>query len=333
MPEDWKIQMTRWATANEKHKTKINDVLEPRRNTEYLIYQTLLGVWPLEEMKPKEIPDFADRIWQYVLKAIREAKIYTNWVTPNLEYEEAVKKFIENILSGQEENLFLKHFIPFQKKISRLGMLNSLSALNLKLGSPGVVDIYQGNELWNYCLVDPDNRKPVDYKKRIQCLDKIEKEFRSGKKNEKALNEMVSAMENGPIKMLALWKGLTLRNQMPEVFVGGDYIPLKVTGQREKNIIAFLRKDQNRAVLVASSRFFNSIASEESGGGAAPEIWADTKIVLPKEEWFRCEWQDVYTANKISPIADGEEFVIKISELFDPLHFSMLTNVPAKERS
>ncbi|MDH4027838.1 MAG: malto-oligosyltrehalose synthase, partial [Nitrospirota bacterium] len=160
---DWKDCLLRWRRMNKKKRKKVDDLDAPDRNEEYLLYQTLAGAWPLNSMDPAEYGSFKQRIMDYMLKAVREAKVNSSWISPNIAYEEAVMMFIERVMSPYPDGQFLKEFIPFQKKISDFGMFNALSQTLLKITSPGVPDFYQGTEIWNFSLVDPDNRGPVDY--------------------------------------------------------------------------------------------------------------------------------------------------------------------------
>src|SRR5712671_181326 len=174
MPELWRRSLQRWRLANRRWKRTINDVEAPDGNEEYLLYQTLLGTWPVQ---PSGLPEeaataeYSERIQTYMAKALHEAKVNTSWIQPNEEWDAAMRDFVGRILDSSPRNKFVPAFLPVVQEIARLGAINSLSQTLLKLTSPGVPDIYQGNEIWDYSLVDPDNRRPVDYKMRQRMLD------------------------------------------------------------------------------------------------------------------------------------------------------------------
>ncbi len=324
IPEDWKNVLTRWAMINDKHKTMIKNVAEPRRNTEYFIYQTLIGAWPEPGEDGKETPPLADRIWEYVLKSIREAKTYTNWVNPNKEYEEAIQKYIYAILSPEEENNFLKDFLPFQEKVSYFGKLNSLSALVLKVASPGVTDTYQGTELWSYCLVDPDNRRPVDFELRKNLLHGFHKGSLLKPFEKDSLRDLTGE-KSGGIKLLVLAKGLILRKAHPELFLDGNYIPLKVEGEKGKNGVAFMREKDGQCVLVIAGRFFTELILEPGQPPLGETVWKDTKVVLPKDFRLKGKLKDIFTGKEVKVYSDGAEPFVRLAEIFHSLSVAMLT--------
>ncbi|OGR83908.1 MAG: malto-oligosyltrehalose synthase [Elusimicrobia bacterium RIFCSPLOWO2_01_FULL_64_13] len=273
IPEEWSRHLRRWALSNKKHKTPFRTGLEPGRNTEYYLYQTLLGVWPDEPLTEASRRSLEERVWQYMLKSIREAKTMTNWVNPNPAYEEAVRKFVLELLSPRKNNFFMRTFIPFQKKVSEYGKLNSLSAQALRLGSPGVFDLYQGNEVWDYSLVDPDNRRPVDFGLRERLLSNIEAPAGPG----------TPATFSPERKLRLLRTGLALRAKNRDLFVGGDYIPLEAGGKRSRNIVAFARRRGDDFAIFAAGRFFTEIFPDPARPRAPEEAWRDTALALPAE--------------------------------------------------
>ncbi|MEJ2573211.1 MAG: malto-oligosyltrehalose synthase, partial [Gammaproteobacteria bacterium] len=158
MPREWNTRVTRWFRLNRAKRSKADEDFAPAHDDEYFLYQTLLGVWPLEDLDETGLSFLRERLQDYMLKAIREAKMRTSWINPNAAYEAGVKEFIDKLLGSPDRNPFLDDFLPFQKRVARLGLFNSLSQALLKCTSPGVPDIYQGQELWDFSLVDPDNR-------------------------------------------------------------------------------------------------------------------------------------------------------------------------------
>src|SRR5947208_1586818 len=176
IPELWRRSLQRWRVSNRRWKRTINDVEAPDANEEYLLYQSLLGSWPLQpngEPETTATPDYSERIQAYMAKALHEAKLNTSWIQPNEEWDTAMRDFVAKILDPSPRNKFIPAFIRVAKETARLGAVNSLAQLLLKLTSPGVPDIYQGNEIWDYSLVDPDNRRPVDYNRRREMLESL----------------------------------------------------------------------------------------------------------------------------------------------------------------
>ena len=173
MPEAWRQAVGRWTRINGSARTRVDGEHAPDRNDEYLLYQTLIGTWPAEPLDapmPREASEhYVQRMRAYMRKAIKEAKAHTSWVNENQPYEQALDDFVDGTLRGAAAPAFLRRSCPFQRQVARLGAINSLSQLVLEMTSPGVVDLYQGNELWDLHLVDPDNRQPVDFEARAAC--------------------------------------------------------------------------------------------------------------------------------------------------------------------
>ncbi|MBU1398826.1 MAG: malto-oligosyltrehalose synthase [Proteobacteria bacterium] len=324
IPEEWKLKINEWGELNRQFKTAIDGIAEPRPNTEYFIYQTLIGAWPDEDASGKAMDSFIERIWQYVLKAIREAKIYTSWSKPDTAYEEAVNRFIKAILTQSDSNHFLKTFLPFQKKISFFGKLNGLSATLLKIASPGVVDIYQGNEMWCYNLVDPDNRRHVDFESRIRLLNTIRKEFEVNK-SVKFVGNCFVPDNFERLKFLYTWMGLQFRRQHKELFVGGEYLPMEVKGKRERNVVAFIRRRGKKIALIVAGRFFTQWpvgkASEPSS-----DFWKGTELIWPKDLEFPAKLRDIMTSDTIDIVRRKQSSAIKVSDLFRQTCACLLIN-------
>ena len=177
MPDEWLKKLRTWIKINKDKKKRLRGSAVPDRNDEYFLYQTLIGAWPFSDA---EYPEFIARIKSYMVKAVREAKVHTAWLKPDTDYENAYVSFVEKILARSEANAFLKEFIPFCQRVSHYGILNSLSQTLIKITSPGVPDFYQGSELWDLSLVDPDNRRPVDFEKRRALLADIREQDDAG---------------------------------------------------------------------------------------------------------------------------------------------------------
>jgi (1->4)-alpha-D-glucan 1-alpha-D-glucosylmutase len=286
LPGEWRIRLLRWSRFNRNRKLDVDGVSVPSRNDEYLLYQTLVGTWPLGEINEERLSAFRSRIEAYMCKAVREAKVHTSWINPNAAYEEGLVQFIRGLLSSVDRSLFLQDFIPFQKQISRFGMFNGLSQTLLKLTVPGVPDIYQGNETWDFSLVDPDNRRPVDYGRRQAMLGEL-KDFVDVPAQALAsrTRNLVDTMEDGRIKLYLTWKTLSLRQERPELFQRGSYLPLAMEGSRADHLCAFARSFRNTTITVVVPRWLARLLRDNNGGidGVpwGPSIWGDTRVEAP----------------------------------------------------
>src|SRR5881396_1122931 len=224
IPELWRRSLQRWRVSNRRWKRTINDVEAPDANEEYLLYQTLLGTWPIQaggEPETTATPEYIERVQAYMAKALHEAKINTSWIQPNEEWDAAMRDFVAKILDSSPRNKFLPAFLSVAKEIARLGAINSLTQTLLKLTSPGVPDVYQGNEIWDYSLVDPDNRRPVDYKRRKEML-KVLPSATPG--------ELMQTWPDGRIKLFLTQRVLRFRREHADLFHRGEYLPLAVSG-------------------------------------------------------------------------------------------------------
>ncbi|MEM9152940.1 MAG: malto-oligosyltrehalose synthase, partial [Cyanobacteria bacterium P01_F01_bin.3] len=236
MPDVWEQQINTWKSMNAEKK-RVDTRPIPTPNDEYFLYQTLVGAYPFDEA---ELPKFKERIQAYVLKAGREAKENTNWTQINEAYEEGYASFIDTLLSSEHGNDFLDSLRSFQSKVKQYGIYNSLSQLLLKIASPGIPDFYQGSELWDLSLVDPDNRRPVDYGKRAHLLDAMKSQWESDPVG--LAKDVVANWEDGRIKLFLILRGLAVRKSLSDVFETGHYVPLEVTGTHAGRVIAFARK-------------------------------------------------------------------------------------------
>lgn len=274
IPIEWEGKVKLWSRINRKKKSKIDGMLYPDKNDEYFFYQTLVGTYPFEDAGDS----YKSRIKEYILKSIREAKVYTAWLQPDSEYENAFHDFIEGVLNNSSDSIFMNEFIPFQKKIANYGIYNSLSQTLVKLTAPGIPDFYQGTELWDLSMVDPDNRRPVDFEKRNHYLNEI-KEKEQGNILD-LLEELLSSMENGKIKLYLIHRMLQIRNSFSELFNQGNYHSLEINGKYKDHIIAFCRNFESQWSLTVAPRFLTDIV-EEGRNPFGNEIWEDTQIGIP----------------------------------------------------
>lgn len=289
MPKDWRQAVGRWSNLNKSRKAVIDGKSIPEGNEEYFLYQTLIGSYPFSK---DELPDYTVRIKSYMVKALREAKVHTAWLNPNSEYEQAFLNFTDCILTPSAKNLFLNSFLEFQRKIAWFGMFNSLSQALLKITSVGAADFYQGTELWDLNLVDPDNRRKVDFQLRRKALNYIK-----GKEDISSLiKELFANKEDGSIKLFLIYRGLLARKNIPALFQDGEYIPLVCEGSHKENIIAFARKNDRSWAITIAPRFLSGVAPEGDYPCGA-SCWKDTRIILPQDS--PAHWQEAISAEEL----------------------------------
>jgi len=299
IPKQWREKLFRWNRQNQKHKVIVDGKPAPNRNEEYLLYQALVGAWPFCNPDEDEFAVFRSRIRDYMLKAIREAKVHTSWLSPNAPHEEAVIRFIDSVLKDSPNNHFLADFAAFQKLTAACGIFNSLSQTLLKIASPGIPDLYQGNELWDFSLVDPDNRRPVDYRKRINLLDELTRREAAEGLLETA-RAMVASRSDGRIKLHLTCKALNFRRENRELFEAGSYLPLTVEGACREHVCAFERSIRDNSVMVVAPRFYSRLIRESSGLPLGPEVWQDTRIIQSSDTAASC-YRNVFTGEILNP--------------------------------
>jgi len=277
MPQLWTQKIEQWHRFNRSRKSRIETGEAPNRNHEYLFYQTLLGSWPFTPVDDPGWNDYCHRIEGYMLKAAREGKTETSWITPDLEYEQALKHFVNAVLDRSTQNPFLSDFDEFQRPIAYLGMFNSLAQITLKYTSPGVPDIYQGNETWDFSLVDPDNRRPVNYTQVIKMLRDITLQ---PEPNPQRYAWLMGHMESGCIKFEQTWHLLQWRRNHSDLFRHGSYIAIEAQGKYSEHVCAYLRKHGDHILLIAVPRLIYQLTE---AGSMPPmgEIWEDTRIQIP----------------------------------------------------
>jgi len=289
IPALWRKRVRHWKEINESKKILVADVEAPSRNDEYLLYQVLLGAWPLGHETPGKGEEagsqsfsFCRRIQQFMVKAAREAKEKTSWSNPHPDYEASLSGFVEKILTSAEGHDFLADFVPFARYVTRIGMFNSLSQTLIKLSAPGVPGIYQGNELWQFDLVDPDNRHSVDYTSRQAWLSEFEKcpgEDRAA--TDALLTGLTREMDDGRIKLYLSWKALGLRQRRASLFTLGDYLPLSVEGEKANHVLAFARREGNSMAVSVAPRLIAQLGGDGTSSPLDPAVWKDTRVVLP----------------------------------------------------
>jgi (1->4)-alpha-D-glucan 1-alpha-D-glucosylmutase len=321
MPGVWAKHVGQWQQINREHKRQLEDGrVAPDGNEEYLLYQTILGAWPWDE-SPAAMQDFLHRLKEYATKALSEAKINLSWLNPDQAYVDAVHAFLTDILSLQkngEPSPFVASLHEILPELRLFGVVNSLAQLVLKTASPGVPDFYQGTELWDLSLVDPDNRRPVDYSLRQSYLDAMRS--RAAKEGTLAVvKEITNDLSDGRIKLWTMHRALKLRNQQPELFRHGSYKPLRLNGDKQENLIAFTRTHQNETVLALMPRFSYSLMKGQS---RLPLGEASAGAVLMIPELKGQQLRNVFTDERVTVSASAE---LRLGEAFQSFPVALFT--------
>jgi (1->4)-alpha-D-glucan 1-alpha-D-glucosylmutase len=291
LPAAWRQAVGLWSRLNARKKTVVDGVPLPSRNDEYLLYQTLVGAWPNEREGQGDEPTatvasaaeetlavFRERIAQYMEKATREAKVYTSWINPNEAYDAAMRRFVTGILDPRRSKRFLDSLASFSRTVAFFGRFNSLAQTLVRLAAPGVPDLYQGTELWDLSLVDPDNRRPVDYALRRRLLGELRE--RAAADLPALADELLAQAEDGRIKLHVVQTALSLRRDAPELFAAGAYLPLAAAGTRAEHVLAFARRHNAEECVIVAPRLCVGLAD---GAELAPvdAIWGETLLPLP----------------------------------------------------
>ena len=311
IPDLWRRSLQRWRAANHRWKRTIADAEAPDANEECLLYQTLLGTWPTQangEPDPTATPEYVERIQAYMAKALHEAKINTSWIQPNEEWDAAMRDFVAKILDPSPRNKFLPIFLPVAQEIARLGAINSLTQTLLKLTSPGVPDIYQGTEIWDYSLVDPDNRRAVDYNRRRDMLEGLAIASPA---------DLMQTWPDGRIKLFLTQRVLRFRRDHTDLFQRGDYLPLRASGTFADCCVTFARRVAEKWIVVIAPRLPSRVGFPPVG-----EPWKDTTIEFP-ETLSLPQAHDLFTCQPL-PVRDRE---LKVADALSILPFGVITNL------
>jgi (1->4)-alpha-D-glucan 1-alpha-D-glucosylmutase len=311
IPELWRRSLQRWRAVNRRWKRMINDSEAPDANEEYLLYQTLLGTWPVQangEPESLPVPEYIERIQAYMAKALHEANINTSWIQPNEEWDTAMRDFIAKVLKSSPRNKFFPIFLPVAQEIARLGAINSLTQTLLKLTSPGVPDIYQGNEIWDYSLVDPDNRRPVDYQLRQRMLDGLATA---------RPDELMPTWPDGRIKMCLTQRVLRFRREHPDLFERGEYLPVQASGTFAECCVGFIRQLRDKWIAVITPRLSSHVGFPPIG-----ELWKDTIIEFPETVSLE-DAHDLFTCHPLQ--LRGRQ--ANLADALSVLPFAVITNL------
>jgi (1->4)-alpha-D-glucan 1-alpha-D-glucosylmutase len=323
LPEEWDVRLKSWSRINRPKKSKIKGLEVPDRNDEYFLYQSLIGAYP-----PHDALDsgFFERLSAYIIKAVREAKVHTEWLKPDLAYENAFVKFATAILTPSPDNRFLAELSTFANAVAYAGMFHSLAQTLLRIVAPGVPDTYQGTELWDLSFVDPDNRRPVDFTARRRLLRELK--IRESKDRAALLRDLLSEWRDGRIKLYLLHKLLSFRRDHHGLFATGDYLPLKATGEMADRVCAFARRKDPSWVLSIVPR----LLGREAYRGRAPlgdEIWRGTALTLPDSAPGR--WIDVVSGNTLETALAASTKTLELGSVFKDFPVALLRGGEAAE--
>jgi len=320
LSDEWRRCLARWHRLNRRKKALLDGKEVPSPNEEYFFYQTLLGVWPGPDADEATHATLSERLDAYLQKALREAKVHSSWINPNSDYEAAATQFVRAVLAP-DNSKFRADFDAFQRTIAWFGSLNSLAQVVLKYTVPGVPDSYQGNELWDFSLVDPDNRRPVNY---AQCRAAL-KTITAIDAPTDALPGRLAALFDTPqddlIKLFITWKTLTWRRDYADLFRDGDYLPLQCRGAHAAHLCAFARRHQEQTLVVVVPRLCCTLMRGTLALPTGPAVWADTCIELPVPG---IRWENAYTNAEVRAVPNGSDSFLHAAELFATLPFALL---------
>jgi (1->4)-alpha-D-glucan 1-alpha-D-glucosylmutase len=306
---EWERRVERWTAENRGKKRAVGSALVPDANEEIFLYQTLVGAWPLRD--PREAR-FAERLEEYLVKAAREAKVHTDWLNPDEEWEAALAAFVRSLLDDGGPNPFLDDLLGFQSLVAVYGAWSALAQVVLQIAAPGVPDTYQGTELWSFSLVDPDNRRPVDWELRRRLLDELD----ARRDDPALLPELVEEWRDGRIKLWVTWKASTARRRDPDLFLLGDYRPLAAEGALARHLVAFARRHRDRWLIAAVPRWVSAVVP--AGTPPLGDVWGDLALALPAGA--PAAWRDVLSGEEVA----AEAGALPAARLFARLPVALL---------
>ncbi len=311
LPDAWRGALAKFYRINLHRKTPLSDRPAPDKNDEYLLYQTLLGHYP---DRPEDLPGFGGRLAAYLVKAVREGKEHSTWMSPDLEYEKTLTDFAAMLLDEAPDSAFMGVFLPLCRRLTRIGYSYGLAQVVLKAACPGVPDIYQGVECWDLSFVDPDNRRPVDFALREKTLGELDAAFSV---DPVALcHRLLASPEDGCIKLFTLWRALAARGADPELFTVGTYAPAVFAGSLAGNVFGFWRAFEGRTALAVVPWRIADLGAVQ-GSFVLGEAWEDTRVADLPEGWGPLT--DVMTGRTFS----GESLMLK--ELLRDFPVALLT--------
>jgi (1->4)-alpha-D-glucan 1-alpha-D-glucosylmutase len=317
---DWWTHLQRWSTLNDAARSRVDGLPAPDRNDEWMFYQALIGAWPAEALDAPvpttAPPELVERMQAFMGKAIREAKRLTSWVHSNEPYEQAVATFVKASLAGDAAGPFLASFVPLQRRVAWFGMLGSLAQLVIRIGSPGVPDIYQGSELWNLSMVDPDNRRPIDFEHRRRLLADLDNLHRAvgGRAGCEQLQELIEGWTDGRIKMYTLVTALKLRRTRSALFLEGRYEPLAAADD-SPHVVAFTRRHNGDEVVVMVPRFVATLCQGVAGSLPGTEEWRTVGVRLPSR-LANAQMRNLFTGEAVTPSAGSRGARLLAADVF-----------------
>jgi (1->4)-alpha-D-glucan 1-alpha-D-glucosylmutase len=323
LPDEWEQAVRGWMEMNTPLRSKITEedgtpaCDAPQPADEIMLYQMLLGAWPigLGATDKDGVGQFVERLEKWQIKALREAKQVSDWVMPNEEYENGCRRFLHAVLDVRPDNQFLHELAGWVERLAPTGVVNSLTQTVLRLTTPGVPDLYQGTEFWDLSLVDPDNRRPVDFSMRVQALSDAAPYLTD-----------LSGWQGGQVKQHIIHRALALRAQQPDLFARGEYLPLTLEGTQAAHAIAFMRRHQDRMVIVVATLFSHRLLAGDGTPAIPGDRWHDTAVVLPRA--LQSGWVDVYTGRHID-IQDGR---LRLSDALSVLPVAILAEPAEADR-
>ncbi|WP_316975821.1 malto-oligosyltrehalose synthase [Shumkonia mesophila] len=325
IPGLWEHRVRRWRTLTRRLRVDVDGRPAPAANDEYLLYQALVGAWPAEfhgaaPLDADALDAFRERIVAYMAKAVREAKVHSSWIDPDQAYEAALATFIGRLLDGRRRNLFLDDFRAFHRRVAELGAVNALAQAVLKLTAPGVPDFYQGGELWDFSLVDPDNRRPVDFGLRRRLLDDLSRMAIGD-----GVADLLRTWPDGRIKLFVLWRLLSIRREHPEFFAEGRYEAVTVAGGKADHVVAFVRRNAGAALLVAVPRLAFRLSDTGRPFPLGADAWGDTALALP-DDLASGAWSHLFTGAHPTAASDGRLAVADLLSVL-PVAVALRTGV------
>ncbi|MCW7540610.1 malto-oligosyltrehalose synthase [Aquabacterium sp. A7-Y] len=328
LPGLWEETLQRWRALAERQLPSLDGGQAPDANDQYLLYQTLFGVWPLQTPDAAQLEALRERVQAYMQKAVREAKQHTSWIDPNPDYEAGLERFIDALLRQPAPNPFLGELQSFVQALAPFGCYNSLSLVALKLTSPGVPDIYQGCETWNFSLVDPDNRRPVDFAGLQAALEGLQGLCAPAGTPEPlaalpdaALAQLRRELADGRLKLLLTWRLLQLRRREPELFERGRYQPLEARGPAAEHLVAFCRERGRAACITIATRLLHRLSGGRPQALGDAATWEDTALLLPAGFQGR-RWRDAITGRTVE--AAGQDGGLPLATLLSALPVAVL---------
>jgi (1->4)-alpha-D-glucan 1-alpha-D-glucosylmutase len=327
MPAEWRKAVVRWSQLNRNKKTLVGNALAPDANDEYLLYQTLVGAWPDDAVDAESLKSFCARVVAFMLKAAKEAKVNTNWTEPNAAYEKALRDFVERVLADGGEDGFVDDARRFAHRLAFFGRFNSLAQTLLKIASPGVPDFYQGSEIWDLNLVDPDNRRPVDYSVRRKLLSDLKEKFGEGQdEGDQFFSKLLGESESGAMKLFLIWRALKFRGTQRELFDGGNYVPVLAQGRKRDHLCAFTRAWKDRAIVVVVPRLVFELTQGAELSPIGEGVWHDTLLPLAGIQAGRL-FRNLLTRERVASIEVDGKIALNVGQVLKTFPVALLEKI------